>query len=416
MKKSTTKKVQAYIARANAMGSTASTLAGAGRYILQHTKSVLANQIALAKEAMAPRPLTWKQAMCPMEPRKVANRYHGMTRESIADQIRTRRLIARYAGMVKLPRYLSDRDKARITSSAEHRDVLAMRAVPIYAQSFYATTAIRELPRLAAELKRVDAARGALVDSAAVASDAHQRYNWGRLSVHRPGHSVDPANVGVRETGSNSNWHKRSTLDRRANYSLIYPRATKRGNLWTGHYVDCDKGVHRVFRSRHFICIDTDIAIRLPNKPPVERRLPVHVQRRILAMATPRVLTIEYDRTAKKLMLVDATGENYHANGEIRSAANAQSLVATAFAAFRKRRSEKAVALGSAQAARVFVSIEDSLAAGNCTSMTNDFASRIWAELGAQGPCAVRADLVLARRHDSYSLRACAYAAQRVVA
>jgi len=50
--------------------------------------------------------------------------------------------------------------------------------------------------------------------------------------------------------------------------------------------------------------------------------------------------------------------------------------------------------------------VEDSIAAGNCSTMTNNFAFRMWQELGASGPCAVRADVVLMTRDDYYTRRA----------
>jgi hypothetical protein len=363
---------------------------------------------------MLPRPLTREQSWYPVRPQTVSPRLSGYTRESIESAVRARRLIARYAGSAKLPRYLSDRDNRVITTSTEHHDTLAMRAAPVYARAYYVTAAMRAVPRLSTEIKRAEVQRGNLSTSPYIASDAEYRHNWGRLSVHQTGDCVSPQNVGIYQTGSNSNWNKCSTLARHCNYSLIYP-ATRHG-AWTGHYVDCDKDVHRVYRTAHYIRVDKESAYKITPAKPTAKTLPVHVQRRILALATPRVLAIEYDRSAKKLMLVEAGGENYHADGEIRSVAAAHKLVATAVAAFRKRRGEKLVALESKDLPRVWVECDDSYHAGNCRSMTDKFARSMWQQIGAEGPCAVRADVILAARRDGYSLRACAYAAQRVVA
>lgn len=57
------------------------------------------------------------------------------------------------------------------------------------------------------------------------------------------------------------------------------------------------------------------------------------------------------------------------------------------------------------RAAHTFVSVEDSVRAGNCESMTERFAHEMWAEMNA-GPCAVRADILLAKRNDSFAKRA----------
>ncbi len=52
-------------------------------------------------------------------------------------------------------------------------------------------------------------------------------------------------------------------------------------------------------------------------------------------------------------------------------------------------------------AARAWVSIEDSLAAGNCRAATAEVARRAWDRIGAAGPCAVRGDIVLSIRNDA---------------
>ena len=54
----------------------------------------------------------------------------------------------------------------------------------------------------------------------------------------------------------------------------------------------------------------------------------------------------------------------------------------------------------------VYIAVEDSTRAGNCTPMTETFARQMWDKLGASGPCAVRADVVLATRDDVYTRRA----------
>jgi hypothetical protein len=75
-------------------------------------------------------------------------------------------------------------------------------------------------------------------------------------------------------------------------------------------------------------------------------------------------------------------------------------------ATIRSRNDKRAKRLGLASLRAVFVALEDSLAAGNCKSSSEQFASRVWQQLGASGPCAVRADVMLQIRDDNYTRRA----------
>jgi hypothetical protein len=58
----------------------------------------------------------------------------------------------------------------------------------------------------------------------------------------------------------------------------------------------------------------------------------------------------------------------------------------------------------------VFISVDDSYQAGNCKPMTDQFASQVYRTIGATGPCAVRADVVLSLRDDGFVRRALAVA------
>lgn len=66
------------------------------------------------------------------------------------------------------------------------------------------------------------------------------------------------------------------------------------------------------------------------------------------------------------------------------------------------------------QVRRVYVDLEDSYRAGNCHPMSDQYAQQIWRRIGAAGPCAVRADVILADRADLYTRRAITAAAARV--
>ncbi len=153
----------------------------------------------------------------------------------------------------------------------------------------------------------------------------------------------------------------------------------------------------------------TDVCEFAPSKD--QASLPVHIQRRMLSSCTPSVLSVQYDRERRLMMLVDSAGEQYHVPA-IRSTAEAHAQVRAAVSAIRTRRAEKIEAT-RIRSPRLYVSLEDSYEAGNCVPLSDQFAARMWQHIGAEGPCAVRADVILAERDDSYTRRACAYAASR---
>jgi len=65
----------------------------------------------------------------------------------------------------------------------------------------------------------------------------------------------------------------------------------------------------------------------------------------------------------------------------------------------------------SNHANQVFVSVEDSLKSGNCKPETDSFADKIRKEFGNIG--AIRADILLEIRNDSYTRRACEVACKK---
>ncbi len=85
--------------------------------------------------------------------------------------------------------------------------------------------------------------------------------------------------------------------------------------------------------------------------------------------------------------------------------------------AFRRRIDEKnkkelwerAEKLLAENPSRFFVSIDDSLGAGNCEIETEKLRRQIWSDLGIGGDAAVRADIILKYRADTYARRACIY-------
>lgn len=78
-----------------------------------------------------------------------------------------------------------------------------------------------------------------------------------------------------------------------------------------------------------------------------------------------------------------------------------------------KRVAEACKAASMASMRRVWVGVEDSLRAGNCEPITRQVADRVWGEIGAVGPCSVRADVLLGMRDDAFARRAVVAASMR---
>lgn len=390
MTKVNQKRIAAYILRAQQMGSTAATLRGAGKYILAHTES------PFSRPARRPSPRMDSRA------------------------VRAARLVRRYAGLSIFPRYLSSGDRAAIKGSKAHQDVLTMRSKPDFARAYYLTPAIESIPRFEPEVRRANLVKGTLVESATVAHDAESRYDWGLLRVHTTGECVTPSRVGVRQTGSNSDWHKRSTLQRYADYSLISP--AKHGPVCAMHYVSADHSELRVLRTAHFIQIEGCRPVKLTPKPAVPKLVRAAVR---LLIAHGRDAYIERsDKPIRERVCIGRGEDQYHLSIDWTPKGFAASVLRageTAITEIRKRHTERHLvtrnaeldALIAAHRDSMYVEVADSLAAGNCESVTMQFARQVWERLGAQGPAAVRADQILSVRNDSYTMRACRVAALR---
>jgi len=92
----------------------------------------------------------------------------------------------------------------------------------------------------------------------------------------------------------------------------------------------------------------------------------------------------------------------YHSSAKTLAAARLQAASARqkALAATMRRRTEN-VSLRT-----TWVDVDASLRGGNCASQTAVFAAKAYAEIGAVGPCAVRADILLTLRDDVFTRRA----------
>jgi hypothetical protein len=86
--------------------------------------------------------------------------------------------------------------------------------------------------------------------------------------------------------------------------------------------------------------------------------------------------------------------------------ARVNALVATLAAREQRRVKQEELA----HLRQVWIELADSIAGGNCRSASEQFAQTAYREIGANGPCAVRADIVLSMRDDMWTRRALAVA------
>lgn len=155
-----------------------------------------------------------------------------------------------------------------------------------------------------------------------------------------------------------------------------------------------------------------------PKEKPEEIYVKAHHKMRIYGKYLPKIsnLKLDWDRKNNVLMLVDGKEEfHFPSNTALRKDTKYfKDKLHEAVNALRKRRKEKIKEEVLRQrAARTFVSYDDSRNSGNCHDFTVYFAKNMWKKIGAEGECAVRADLILAERNDSYTKRAVQYAINR---
>jgi len=379
------------IEAARAMGSSSKTFNGARSYLLAHVDHPLTRHI----------PGTWEWRSD-----------RRTTRSQWYAHEHSRRLCVRYVGAKRLPRYLSESDRTIIRLHPAMEEMARLTAMPSFARAHYLPddSPMHSIPRFSRFIREAEVAQGELVTFSSVATHAYRVCDFGRTRRNHKGFcSLSP---GIRtesyQRGRNPWGGKWTHNDYYADYTLIRP--PDHGRVYGMYYVAPDRQTRTVYVSPSWLKIGARTTpIRRQRKSPETKPLPVHVQRRILVAHVSAVLRIDYDRTAKKLMLIDSAGEQYHL-APIGTPDGAHRQVREAVSAFRKRRAER-IAIKHPE--RIWVSVEDSYAAGNCRSMTDQFAAEFHAAIGALGPVCARADLLLSIRDDNYTRRAISYAATR---
>ncbi|MCS6948319.1 MAG: hypothetical protein NZM12_11955, partial [Steroidobacteraceae bacterium] len=155
----------------------------------------------------------------------------------------------------------------------------------------------------------------------------------------------------------------------------------------------------------------------LSDNPPVH--LSGHEAARVYRRFAPAGYEVRMDRT-HPVLVERATGELYHLpviRDRCPSAWIERGVQAFARRRAERRHEERDAALDRLLAERgdeIYVSIADSLAAGNCEPMTLDFARRVSyvARVLPDLACAP-ASVILAKRDDAFTRRACRVAAMR---
>ncbi|TAL13916.1 hypothetical protein EPN95_04485 [Patescibacteria group bacterium] len=282
----------------------------------------------------------------------------------------------------------------------------ANRALPIYVRAEVGQLLGFEGPRTIAAWKKAAGSR-AIPDpiQAAVAAEAYARTDWGRLRKTYRGENRVP---GIRtETNGRSGWNCVSW--HYADYAAILrPDGRKIWAQYPGGSIS-EYPVTALGTAK----IGGEIIQPEPKK--IAPAIRPHHLRRYYSSPVSRLTAISWmwDRQENAGYYL-LEGEKYHTPPRPEGPASA--IYREAVRAFSKRREEKrASALREraelilrtpGQADRHYVAIEDSLAAGNCRTQTEAFAQQARTEIGAIGPCAVRADVILRIRDDSYSRRA----------
>ena len=243
-----------------------------------------------------------------------------------------------------------------------------------------------------------------------IAEVAFGRAHWGRLRKCYEGENCPK--VGIRtETNGKGGWNKVSW--HYADYCAIRSRD---GRLVWVRYPNGDEYEY-VFTPNGTGRIDGKI-VRRPEKRSEPTVRPHHLRRYYRAAIRPiSGITWVWSREEKAGYYQSADGERYHTEARPSGPAKRHFLVAVQ--ALQKRRAEKVRTAARlvaeervrTQADRIYVQIEDSIAAGNCPTGTRQFAGLLLTELTGGYPAAVRADVILARRNDNFTRRACVQAA-----
>jgi hypothetical protein len=246
-----------------------------------------------------------------------------------------------------------------------------------------------------------------------IAEVAFARAPWGRLQKRYKGKSCLAADIRT-ETNGKYGWNKVSW--HYADFTAIQSPDKRR--IWVRYPDGSETEYHATLAGTMKI-----EGVRLMLETRSEPVIRAHHLRRYYTAPLRRLagITWVWDRTEQAGYYLSADGERYHT--EARPMGQAQSYYRLAITAFRKRRAEKAQTAKrkaaeqrlTEHADRIFVQMEDSVTAGNCPIGTRAFAAPLLAELADGYPAAVRADVILARRDDSFTRRACLQAAMRTV-
>lgn len=287
------------------------------------------------------------------------------------------------------------------TPSTPRPDLLTA-TVPLYARYYLAPDGVRHEWKQQAGSMKIPQYLQAIIQTAAFA-----RAPWGRRRACYRGDNGRSAGIRTETNG----W--RRATRHYADYTAIM-RADGR-QLWV-RYPNQSERKYPITPSGS-VKINGYI-VRRPTAIMVTTVRAHHLRRFYSAAIRPLSgITWIWDRQNRSGYYRSSDGEQYRTSPN--PTKTARQYFREAVQAFQARRAET-VRTAHRQAAkrrledqpeRVFVTIDDSIAAGNCQAETEKFAKLILTELTGGYPAAIRADAILARRDDTYTHRACIQAA-----
>jgi hypothetical protein len=205
--------------RARACGSRATTLQGAGRAIIAARECVIPAEGSGLYRRRDPRTTTRTTWYARQHAKRIVGRYAHLCDWAIGSKI------LRFGSAV--PQRVSAELRqavAMIPWGDPALDYLRWLSYPMPVRGL---THIPDVAPPHVRAAAIRAAEGWSTDPlneklmSIVGDYAENAYDWGRLRVHSRGDQVGlPDKVGMVETGDNRDWHRRSTLQRQADYYL----------------------------------------------------------------------------------------------------------------------------------------------------------------------------------------------------
>ena len=293
-------------------------------------------------------------------------------------------------------------DQHRIVVAAERKSI---RQHPVYARYYLAKT--QEVKKIY-EAKKGSKEKAEYVEKEI--SNLAYRKIFGNSSLRKTYNGINSLHAGCRTTDNGKcGWNR--VVWHYADYSAILSPDSLR------IYVDYGNGYKEYQIATNGSCVIGDRKIRKSIEKETIILKPHHLRKLYERVLRGKNIVWRWNMAEKKGEYIHVTsGERYHTPCHV--SIQPYKIFKVAVIAFKKRRDEKkedkqrqiAEQMLIAHAELYYADMQDSKKAGNCETLTRDYAQHIFQKIGAQGECAVRCDIILADRDDSYTRRACIYA------